>query len=919
VLGRRADRPPIPPSDFHGKETRLVGRGAEMQRVLDEIEGALSEREPRLLTLVGPPGVGRSRLLAEIAREWDKRAAPCHLMAAQASPLTTRASYRLCASLLASRFHLHDDDPVDVIRRKLGRRLRGAEPSLFPTRSGAPDEAPSAGAGAGPESAPPVSLQGDDDLVRIAAELTPLLGATPATTQTPDSLAPDEGWSHAKNRIAAAVARLLGAAAAHAPVILLCDDIHWADDASLDLLDELVLRLGDAPVAVVCAARPELYDRRPHWGEGRASYRRIDVGPLERRHVEEMARDRLRNVPDLPPEVVRLLAERAEGNALTLEESLHLLVEAGVVDRTDPSRWRVHGDRLQALALPPTMHGIVQARLDRLDPDERTALAAASVIGRTFWEGAVEHLRADPGSVGGSLPAPRSSAAETLARLRARQWIRARELSSLPGEREFVFAESATQEVAYDTLSQRVRRRLHHRLTGWLAERLPPDAAAAQLALHHDRAGDRGAAVTAYARAATRAATLGQNADALRQLERARDIHDQSTDPSATKREAATTGANASSSADPSDRRVAGWQDRTRLRLDLGDVLRRVGQLDDAERQYDEARALLLGTERRRGGSVDLASVLQWQARIDFRMALAQRVRGATEPALELSRRAIAIAEQAGAVDETPAMWAVVAALHRRARDLDACRAAAISGLRVCRAAKVRDERWRESVSRLLTTLGGVFLFRRQPIRAERCYRQAARVVDERTQPEAASYALNDLAVLRAVNGDMEGAREMFARALGLRERMGDLRSVAVTLSNLAEAELQLGHVRAALEHARRATGLAEQVHAEADLPEVRRVLAGALAASGDHAAAIDWGLRALEAAEVPSARVYLADAAIALARICRDVAAGSTDEPLRERAREVARTLAARLELQADVHPRKLEECRVLLADVVL
>src|SRR5262249_36272289 len=156
-------------------------------------------------------------------------------------------------------------------------------------------------------------------------------------------------------------------------------------------------------VLVVCAARPELYERRPHWDDEKALHRRVELPPLERRHVEVMIRDRLQRVPasGLSTDFVRAVVEQAEGNPYILDETLRLLVdEGGITPGRDGGPWAVRGAGLGALKLPGTVKGIVQARLDRLDRPARVFLELAAVVGKTFWEGAVEALRraqeADP-------------------------------------------------------------------------------------------------------------------------------------------------------------------------------------------------------------------------------------------------------------------------------------------------------------------------------------------------------------------------------------------------------------------------------------------------------------------------------------------------------------------------------------------
>src|SRR5207249_6683088 len=133
-------------------------------------------------------------------------------------------------------------------------------------------------------------------------------------------------------------------------------------------------RMPDAPLLVVCAARPDLFDRRPLWGEGKEGHARVALEPLPRRALEELGRDLLRRAPNVSAELLRRLVDRADGNPLVLKETLRVLVDVGAVKRGEGDVWQVDEKRLESLALPPTVYGIVQARLDRLAPEARALL-----------------------------------------------------------------------------------------------------------------------------------------------------------------------------------------------------------------------------------------------------------------------------------------------------------------------------------------------------------------------------------------------------------------------------------------------------------------------------------------------------------------------------------------------------------------
>lgn len=832
VLGPVSVRHSLFPQDFHGLDTKLVGRGAERQRLLDALDALVQERRAAHVTLVGPPGVGRSRMLAEIVSCITVMEPIFILSVAQGSTLAASTSYGLVAALIRGCFRIPEGAPPEVILHRLRRGVRFLRARMARQERGA-ERPPVSDVLEAPRAAP-TSNDLDDALIQIAG----LLDTQKASPAPGRWITPDLDGSAMKHRLVAAVACLVRFAAALSPVVVLCDDAQWVDDASLDLLDEIVFRVEDLPVLVVCAARPDLYERRPHWGEGKATHRRVDLAPLEHRHVEEMIRDRLRRVRHLSPRFVRAVADRAEGNPFIVDETLRFLMDAGVIEVPgDGGAWIVHERGLGALTLPTTVQGIVQARLDRLDPPARAFLARAAVVGKTFWEGIVEDLIRK-----GRRAASSPKTAEIIAVLRERQLVRVRETTTFPGERERVFAESATHEVAYETLPAKVRRPLHLLVAGWLKERAPGSAHAALLALHYDLGGDVRAATEAYERAAAHASSLGQNAEALRHLLRACELHDELQEE-----------------APGEEAPHVSWRDQVRVRLDLGDVLRCLGRLDEAEAAYAKARAGILAGD---------PEALRWEARADFRLSLSLKVRGSTAAARALVERALALAKEGGIPEETPAMYALLTFLYRRERKPVESWRTGIEGLRVCRALRRQDDRSWEIAARALLGLAPVLYTRKRWIAAERTYRQAARIAARAGDLDLLGRALNGVAVSLFARGDYAGARAPFLESLRAKQKAGDLHQIAVAYSNVAELAIAMGDYTAALDHIRRSVHLAEQIHAESDLGEIYRNLGAALLGLGQADAAIDACLHALQIAE-KAAPLYLPGIVETLAKAC--------------------------------------------------
>ncbi|CAN92889.1 Protein kinase [Sorangium cellulosum So ce56] len=874
-------------TDFLGLTTRLVGRGAETQRMLDALETMLSEGRAELLSLVGPPGAGRSRLLAELFAHLAAKPNKVLVLTAQCSPLTTDVTYSLAAALLRQRFRIRPRDGQRGIRRKLRFGLRWLH-THHAAAAPPPDDDRSIGYATGEELD-----VADIDAALLQVEA--LLGGTAGTVATCDSLEPEEAGVLVKQRIVAALTRLARLAARQLPIVVLCDDLQWADDASLDLLESLVEGMADLPLLLVCSARAELIERRPGFGVDAAAHHRQEVAPLARRHIEDMIKDRLRRVPGLSADVVRALADRAEGSPLVVEELLHLLVDAGAIEARGREAWVLHEERLGALRLPTTIQGIVQTRLDRLEPRVREVLMHAAVVGRTFWQGAVERLQQASTTFDTGVPVEAA-----LGQLRQRRLIRAREPSTLQGEREMAFADAATHEVAYEMLSVKLRRALHLEVASWLDRQGETGIAVALLAAQYDRAGDAARAASAYARAAVRAMSFGENAEAIRHLERARTLQDHDEE--------------AGGGDDAQERRSAAARERLRVRFDLGDALRRVGRLDDAERVYEEARALIRRGERRGSAREDRPEALSWDARIDARLALIAKVRGALPEARALAERAIARATEAGELRETLAMYALLTFLHRREGRREASWQAARTGLRICRTLRRNDERWREDVAATLLGVALALAARGRTVSAERTYHQVTRVVSDASHPHLVSLALNGVAVMRLRVGDLPGARQTFLRAIRLKERSGDLHQIAIGYSNLAETELAMKELTAARDHARRAVRIGEQSRAGSDLADMYRNLAEAELGTGDLGAALAAGQKALAIAETRG-QVYLGDVAVTLARTIAQ-AAPSADEALRAAALDATAALDASLGAHfrdGELHQRA-EACRALL-----
>jgi class 3 adenylate cyclase/tetratricopeptide (TPR) repeat protein len=255
-----------------------------------------------------------------------------------------------------------------------------------------------------------------------------------------------------------ALRRLLQQVAMTQPVVLVFDDIQWAEATLLELLEYLTDWLGDARVLILCLARPELFDVRPEWLEGRPNATLVKLEPLAAQSVHRLVRNLLDGV-ELAGEAEARIAELAEGNPLFVEETLRMLVDDDLL-RLVEGRWTVAGD-LSRVAIPPTIHAIIAARLDRLQPEERAVTERAAVAGRQFWWASVSELTPQDlrGSVGRSL--------QSLSR---KELIRPGH-SHLAGEDAFEFQHILIRDTAYAEIPKETRADLHARLAEWFARK----------------------------------------------------------------------------------------------------------------------------------------------------------------------------------------------------------------------------------------------------------------------------------------------------------------------------------------------------------------------------------------------------------------------------------------------------------------
>ncbi len=467
-----------------GIETRMIGRQAELNRLQQALFTAMEDRQLQMFTITGDAGVGKSRLLHEFDIWAKTLAQPFYFFKGRALQELQRLPYSLIRNLFALRFQIEDTDPLPVVRHKLEQ---GASEAL----------------GAGEDSQMRAHFIGH--LVGFEFGESPHLEGV---LDDPKQM---------RDRALTYLADYFKALATQLPVLILLEDLHWADDSSLDVLNHLALALVDQPLMIVSAARPPLFERRPHWGEGHPFHRRIPLEPLSRRDTRRLLEEILQKVDRVPDALRELVIAGAEGNPFFVEEVVKMLVQDGVILKGE-DQWQVDPSRLIEVHVPSTLRGVLQARLDRLPALHRTILQQASVMGPLFWDLAVVRI-----SESAVESVEEAEILSTLSALRGAEMVFQRETSAFARAQEYVFKHAVLREVTYESLLESLRSIYHGLAADWLMEQGGERAGEYNglIADHLELAGRTAEATDYFLQAGDRARRLYAHREAIHAYRRA--------------------------------------------------------------------------------------------------------------------------------------------------------------------------------------------------------------------------------------------------------------------------------------------------------------------------------------------------------------------------------------------------------------
>lgn len=725
-----------------GVETRMIGRDDELDRLRAAYAATLASSAARALMIVGEAGVGKSRLLYEFDNWLELQPESIFYFKGRATPNTQSVAYSLFRDLFAFRFGILDSDPTAVALQKFRHGMAGV---LEPERADVVGH----------------WLGFDFD---ASEAVRPLLGSADFSA------------------IARAhLTRYFRTLAAVEPVVVLLEDVHWADDQSLDLIVYLTATIADAKLLQIAVSRPSLFERRPNLGD--TLFHRVSLTPLSREASGALVDEILQRADEVPGALRDLIIDAAEGNPFYVEELVKMLLDQGVIDRGETGRlesrgeeiapaplspgspaleevWQVRAERLQGLRVPPTLVGLLQARLDGLPPAERETLQRAAVIGRLFWDNCVAEL----------MQAARPAVRDTLDSARRREIIFRHERSSFAGAEEYIFKHALLRDVAYEMVLLRRRAELHGQVARWLEEHAGDrrDEYLSLIAEHYIHAGQRLRAAALLEQSGFEAVSVGAWAAARRSLERALALR--KSEPES-------------------------GQATYRADIALGQACMRLGDYAAAEAALE--RGLVEAHDA--GDSVAEAEGLA-------HLAFLLDDRGQFERARALGEAALRLARESGC-PSLPYTLYVAAGTASSAGDLTAGERLASEALHQARAAGNQ-----EIETRALNMLGSFAFLRREQDEARAYFESALAQARANGNLSLEATLLLNLGNNAYFRGDYDAAQAYAQAALARAGDLGERVVMSFCLLNLAQANLKLGDIAAAKQGAREALALAREV-----------------------------------------------------------------------------------------------------------
>ena len=844
----------------------LVGRAKQLAILEDVVARAVDFQAPQLVTIVGNQGTGKSRLINELIGKITAKQVRVFHGAAQRDARGEPVPLTALTSMLRDRFEL-TPHPDDVTKLRFSHEIK--------------------------------SVMGSDQIAEIQYFLGKFVGLEFLPTPFLSAVAENPKQHGELTRVA--LRRFIEADAAQSPLVLVLDDLQWADKETLSIVTDLVSGLAGSPLVLLTAARPEMLVHAGGWGEGAVDHERIDLRNLEADDAEQMFRNLLSRCSRIPDDIAQLAVEQTGGNPAFLEQLVRLYLDNGTIDASG-AVWSLDPDKASETELPVTIDEAIEARIAALENEERELLEKAAVFGNVFWVSAVIAMtrleRPAPEPKPGALEIEwgdgedvRRRVSDLISILADQDYLLPLEVddSSIPGEAEVVFKHNLERELISKSTEQGRLARYYLHAAQWLEAKTVQrsDEQLEFLANLYERGGDARRAARCYLQGGDRARSRYAPEEARALYEKGLTMIGERDAPA-----------------------------RMDALHNLGDVLEQTGRTDEAMQYFVEMLHLAwrfdnlakagaaysrIARGQRRLGKYDIAMdhlrrahELFSRSRDDRGIASAlddmgrvHWLRGAYGQALDFHRQALTIRRGIGDRRSIALSFANIGRVHHDTGNFKA----AINQFREALDLR-RDIGDLVGVVQSLCDLGGVHAEDGNHETALELLSEARTMATEIGDKLALADVLSRSGEVKTAIGRYEEAVKDLSEAKLIASGLGDRVALAVTHQRLAQVQLQLGNLEAADVEAHAAVAVSEAVGLRAHIGSGYRVKGEVSAALGNVHGADEDFRRAIDILAAVKNEVELARAYQGLAGIKERTGAIADAQKLRGRATDIFKRL---------------------------
>ncbi|HSL46663.1 MAG TPA: adenylate/guanylate cyclase domain-containing protein [Anaerolineales bacterium] len=722
----------VPTRGVEGIETRTIGREEELAKMQSALKQVMEGRQLHLINIVAEAGTGKSRLLYEFARWVETLNDSIQLFKGRATQEMEQLPYALLRDIFSSSFEIQDNDTAATARTKLERGIFGI-------------------------------LKDPDNTDLYTPFIGHLIGLDYSTSPHLKGILGDA--QQIRNLAFHYITQLFVERTHEQSVVIFLEDIHWADRGSLDFFHHLMNATPDLPLLIIGLTRSTLFEKHPDWGNAAIQTLRLDLLPLSDENCRRLVQEILQKVPVIPPALMDLIVDKAEGSPFYVEELIKVLIDKGVIVRGE-NQWRVEMKRLSDLNVPATLTGLIQARLDSLTANVRETLQQASIIGRIFWTNVVEHMQ-NPETREADYSMP---IADRLGTLRSKELIFQYGEQSPSEAPEFIFKNTILHNVTYESVLLRLRPVYHRQAAEGLieigGERVTEYAG--RIGEHFEQANEWSKAAEWYARAGRQAQDTYASDAAVRYYQKALRFLN------------ATAGSRQA-------------PEQLEIYYRLGEVLNWQARYTDAANTYTE----MLKVAETQQDKIAQSRALQG-------LAASLGYQGDHRAGLDSAIRAESLARTANAPTElAKALWAQGSARYRLGE------ARAVLSLAEQALAIATELNNLNEMGRSLNLLGAAHYVLGQYAEAKGYWENALRIFQELGNKQQGMLLLSNLGVIADARGDYDTAFQRYHNALEMAREIGNRDGEILFLTNRGGEQVALQNFAAAEADLRQAIGLA--------------------------------------------------------------------------------------------------------------